>query len=108
MRFEVGTSVESARATVALAGECDLTVRDELTSALLAAVERAPVVMVDLSALTFLDSSGVHCLVTAHHVALERGRRLYVTNAAGVVATVLDITGIGELLSPPVDGNTSA
>jgi anti-anti-sigma factor len=89
---------------VELVGECDLTVRDELASALLAAVDRAEVVFVDLAELTFMDSSGVHGLVTAHQAAVGAGRRLYVVNAGGPVATLMDLTGVGALLSPPADG----
>lgn len=99
--FEVTTSGGADQAVVALAGECDLTVRDELTAVLLAAVDRAPLVLVDLAALTFLDSSGIHALVTAYHAAQDGGRALYAVNATGMVAHVLDLTGVGELLTPP-------
>lgn len=101
--FEVKTSAEPGRVVVALAGECDLAAQDELTSALLAAVTSAKVVIVDLGALDFLDSTGLHGLVTAHHTARQDGNHLYLVNAAGAVANVLDITGIGDLLRPPAD-----
>jgi anti-anti-sigma factor len=103
-QFGTTTSVEAGRVVVALAGECDIAARDELTSVLLAAVGSARIVFVDLAELRFLDSSGVHGLVAGHRAAIERGGRLYVVNAAGVVAAVLDLTGVGELLRPPVDG----
>ena len=99
-RFEVTTSDEPGRVRVTLAGECDLAVSDRLTAALLSAVRQAPVVVVDLAALDFHDSSGVHSLITAHREARERGGRLEVVNPAGSVATVLDLTGVGALLSP--------
>ncbi|HEV7964711.1 MAG TPA: STAS domain-containing protein [Actinoplanes sp.] len=101
--FEVTTSVEPDRVVVALAGECDFAGRDELTSVLLAAVNSATVVFVDLAELRFLDSSGVHALIAGHHAALDRGGRLYVVKAAGVVTRVLELTGVDELLRPPVD-----
>ncbi len=101
--FEVTTSDGPGHVRVALAGDCDLAVSARLTEALLTAVGRAPLVVVDLSALDFLDSSGVHGLVTAHHSAQGRGGRLVVVNPTGTVATVLDITGVGALLSGPVD-----
>lgn len=85
---------------LALAGDCDLAVRDELSAALLAAVGRADTVIVDLAGVEFLDSTGVHGLVAAHHAARGRGGRLYVENPTGAVATVLDLTGVGNLLSP--------
>jgi anti-anti-sigma factor len=88
---------------VALVGECDLAARDKLTSSLLAAVGSAPVVVVDVAALTFLDSTGIHSLVTAHHAARAAGGRLHLVNATGMVANVLDLTGVGELLRPSTD-----
>lgn len=100
-QFDVRTSVGSGRAVVTLAGECDLTVREELTAALLAAVNTSPVVVVDLSAVSFLDSSGIHGLIAAYHAAKRDSRSLYVVNAGGLVAELLDITGVGELLKPP-------
>jgi anti-anti-sigma factor len=104
-RFEATTSDEAGHVRVALAGECDLAVREELTAALLAAVRRAPVVVVDVGELDFLDSSGVHGLIMAYHAALGSGKRLFVVNPRGSVATVLDLTGVTGLLSPP-DGES--
>ncbi|MFC4017737.1 STAS domain-containing protein [Micromonospora sp. GCM10011542] len=101
--FEATTSAAPDRTTVALRGECDLAARDELTDVLTAAVRSAQVVVVDVGGLTFLDSTGLHSLVTAHHAARAEGGRLYVVNAVGAVATVLDITGVGNLLHPPAD-----
>jgi anti-sigma B factor antagonist len=99
-RFGAATSVVGQCAAVALSGECDLAARDECTATLMTAVQTAPTVVVDLAALTFLDSTGVHALVTAHRAAVERGGRLSVVNAAGPVAHVLHITGVAGLLHP--------
>lgn len=102
-RFAATTSDEADRVRVALVGECDLEVREELTATLLAAVHRAPVVVVDVGGLDFLDSSGVHGLVTAHRAAKDSGKKLFVVNPSGPVAVVLDLTGVGALLRPPAD-----
>jgi anti-sigma B factor antagonist len=102
-RFKATMSPESDRLVVSLVGECDLSVRDEMTTALLAAVERSPVVVVDLAGVDFLDSSGLHGLVSGYNAAQEGNRLFYVVNARGVVAQLLELTGIGELLSAPVD-----
>lgn len=106
--FAATTSTEGKRLVVSLAGECDLTVRTQLASVLTEAVNRSPTVVVDLAALAFLDSSGIHELITAHHLALERRRHVYVRNASGIVASMLDLTGIDELLRLPdgEDGST--
>lgn len=99
--FEAKTSSDGECLVVMLSGECDLTVRAELASLLLDAVGRSRTVVVDLGALTFLDSSGIHELIAAHHASRERDGQLSVRNATGVVATVLELTGVGELLGPP-------
>jgi anti-sigma B factor antagonist len=99
--FEAQHIPRADRLLVALTGECDLRSRDEMTATLLAAVTASDKVIVDLAEVRFLDSSGLHALVTAHHAALARAGTLHVVNATGTVATVLEITGVLELLSDP-------
>ncbi|GAB2566960.1 hypothetical protein Aab01nite_45580 [Paractinoplanes abujensis] len=103
MGFEARTDVRAGHVLVTLAGECDLAVRDQLHTILEDAVRSSPLVVVDLGAVDFLDSSGVHGLIVAHHEARARGGRVTVVNPAGAVAAVLDITGVGELLSPTAE-----
>ncbi|MFD0523019.1 STAS domain-containing protein [Paractinoplanes durhamensis] len=93
------TSDGPGHVRVILTGDCDLAVRDQISAALLAAVGRSDTVVVDLAAVEFLDSSGLHGLVAAHRAAVDRGGRLYVENPAGAVAAVLDLTGVAGLLS---------
>ncbi|WP_229075510.1 STAS domain-containing protein [Actinoplanes sp. DH11] len=101
--FEARTSAGPGRITVTLAGECDLAAREHLTAILLDALTRARAVFVDLARLTFMDSSGVHSLITAHHAAKHTGAHIYVVNAAGPVASVLELTGVGALLRAPAE-----
>jgi anti-anti-sigma factor len=105
--FEATTQQEAGHVRVTLAGECDLAVRDELHAVLETAVRTAPLVIVDLGALDFLDSSGVHGLVAAHLEAQSRGGRVALLNPSGAVAAVLDITGVGTLLGSVSDGKTA-
>ncbi|GIF05707.1 STAS domain-containing protein [Actinoplanes siamensis] len=101
--FEARTAAEPGRVTVFLAGDCDLTARDRLTAVLLDAVSRSKAVFVDLAEVGFLDSTGVHALVTAHHAARGQGGRIYVTKAAGAAAAVLELTGLDTLLKAPAE-----
>lgn len=101
--FEARTTAESGRITVTLTGECDLAAREYLTAVLLDAVGRAPAVFVDLAGLTFLDSSGLHSLVTAHHAAKHTGGHVYLVDADGPVAAVLELTGLDTLLRAPAE-----
>jgi anti-sigma B factor antagonist len=101
--FEATTQEGAGHVRVTLTGECDLAVRDELHSVLESAVNAAPLVIVDLGRLDFLDSSGVHGLVVAHLEAQARGGRVALVNPSGSVADVLDITGVGTLLGTVSD-----
>ncbi|MEJ3747582.1 STAS domain-containing protein [Actinomycetes bacterium KLBMP 9797] len=107
-QFEARTSADPGHAVVSLAGECDLSVRESLTSVLLDAVHRAQVVTVDLAGVTFMDSSGLHALMTAHHAAQRTGRRLYVRGATGGVAALLDLTGLRTVLTRPATDTSAA
>ncbi|WP_157411600.1 STAS domain-containing protein [Actinoplanes rectilineatus] len=100
-RFEARTSAEAGRITVALAGECDLSAWEHLTAILLDAVRRERVVRVYMTRLAFIDSSGVHRLDAAHHVAKRSGACVCVVDAAGPVADVLELTGLDTLLVAP-------
>ncbi|MEU4561810.1 STAS domain-containing protein [Actinoplanes sp. NPDC023936] len=99
--FQIRTATHAGRIVVSVAGECDLRHRDEMTTALEAAVRAAPVVAVDLGAVRFLDSSGLHALVSARQAASRRDGVVYVVNATGTVAMVLEMTGVLQLLRPP-------
>jgi anti-sigma B factor antagonist len=101
VRFEAETHTEAGRVVVTLSGECDLDSRERLSAVLHSALDSGPVVVVELADLRFLDSSGVHGLVEGHHHASRHGKRLYVANADGPVAHVLEITGVGDLLRAP-------
>ncbi|BCJ76955.1 hypothetical protein CS0771_64990 [Catellatospora sp. IY07-71] len=100
----VSAAESAGRLVVRLSGECDMSTSGKLATALTAAMESALPIEVDLGELHFLDSSGIHVLVTAHHSAQARRTGLYVTHAAGVVATVLELTGLAALLAPPSQG----
>lgn len=104
-QFKAVTSVGSGHATVSLAGECDLTVQEELTKVLMAAIATSRPVVLDLDQLTFLDSTGVHALVMAHRAARAEGVALRAVNARGVVADLLGLTGVAELLHPSGGGD---
>jgi anti-sigma B factor antagonist len=56
------------------------------------------VLMVDLSKLTFLDSTGLRCVVRADERAREEGRRLVVVKGPEAVQRVFEITRLSERL----------
>jgi anti-sigma B factor antagonist len=80
---------------VALHGELDIVSAYDLAVAL---VEVAgSTVVVDLSGLTFIDSSGISALVMAKNRILADGRgRLLLTNPRGIVRAALEIVGLSS------------
>jgi anti-sigma B factor antagonist len=106
--FEVKTAAGDGRVTVILSGDCDITAREQLTAVLLDAVSHARAVFVDLAGVGFFDSTGVHALVSAHHAARGRDGRLFVVNARGAVASLLNVTGLDGLLRAPAEDHRHA
>jgi anti-sigma B factor antagonist len=91
---------DGGQSVLALSGELDIDSVSGVRSTVQRRLEAGGIELltVDLAGLTFIDSSGLHGLVTAHHAARARNGRVVVVNASGVVADVLDVTGVGELL----------
>jgi anti-sigma B factor antagonist len=99
--FGVEQVVEGDRVSVKVTGDIDLATADKVGEALTEALAKGTAVWVDLSAVTFLDSTGIRALVQAHRKASGQGTNLYVHGAQQWVAKVLEVTGVGPLLAPP-------
>ena len=83
---------------VCVAGEIDMETAPQVTDAVRAAVAAGPrEVQVDMAAVTFLDSSGIHMLLRARREAAECGVALRVVKAHRSVVRVLQITGLLSL-----------
>jgi anti-anti-sigma factor len=87
--------------TVSLSGELDMSAASDVTQALDREIRRSgtEAVRVDLSAVTFLDSSAIGVLVTAQRSAHAAARQFTVTGAHGHVRRVLDVTGVLSVLT---------
>jgi anti-sigma B factor antagonist len=77
-------------------GEIDLYTEPLLREALFAALaqDSAHTVLVDMSAVSFLDSTGINALVKAHHAATGTNRTVRLRNPQPRVTRVLRITGL--------------
>ena len=95
--FSVEVVNANGRAIVSLRGEIDMSCGPALRAALSAARQGSPDVIVDLSGVTFMDSTGLHALIGAYHHAPEGGS-LGVVGPTSAVRRVFDITGLSELL----------
>jgi anti-anti-sigma factor len=85
--------------TLALSGEFDLAGIERFEAALVPAESEAPeVIVVDLTGLVFMDSSGLRALVLADRRARKAGRRLAIVPGATPVRRVFEITQLDEEL----------
>jgi anti-anti-sigma factor len=105
--LEVRTEDRDGLVHVALMGELDLSTVAKVQEAL-RKIEAAspPTLVVDLSKLTFLDSTGLRCIVTADERAREEGRRVVIVRGPDPVQRVFAITRLEERLEMVDDAAT--
>lgn len=84
-----------------LTGEIDMEVEADMTAWLREVMSQHPGrdVVVDLAGVSFVDSSGIACLMIAYRQAAAGGVSLTVTGAQGPVLMVLKVTGVLGVLS---------
>jgi anti-sigma B factor antagonist len=89
------------RTTLRLYGELDLKTVDELTNLLRESITNTEGanVAVDLSEVTFIDTTTISALIRAYKQAAQARQTLSVTGATGLVRRVLAVTGVLQLLT---------
>jgi anti-sigma B factor antagonist len=95
---------------VEASGEIDIISSPPLREALLSAVASAELVVLDLSGVTFLGSSGLAVLVELRDNARQSGRELRLACTTRIVLRALEATGLRELfvIAPDVDAALNA
>jgi anti-sigma B factor antagonist len=97
--LRISVTAGTAHTLVALAGECDLStgrrLRDVLTSEVSRGAQR---LIVDLSSLTFMDSTALQVLVGIRALLAVRGGTLMLVAPQPVVARILELTGTDQLI----------
>jgi anti-anti-sigma factor len=90
---------------VSVVGEVDLATVPALRDRLLTVVhEQAPAALVvDLAGVTFLDCAGIGTLVAAHNAAIRAGGQVRVSDPHPTVRRLLDLTGLLDVLTDPID-----
>jgi anti-sigma B factor antagonist len=94
-------SDERGAVRLSLSGELDLAVADRLRSRLQQLARAHPTVILDLSDLQFIDSTGLHVLITNLNQATHNGWQLRIDpNLTSPVRRVVEIVGIDHILWP--------
>ena len=97
--LDVSSEDRNGLVHVALAGELDLSTVAKVQEELRRVEANAPAtVVVDLSKLTFLDSTGLRCIVTADERARAEGRRIVIVRGPDAVQRVFTITRLDDRL----------
>ncbi len=97
--FEADLDVIDGRIVIAFRGEFDMTAKDAAAAALAAGLAAdAESVLVDLRDVSFMDSTGVSCLMRAKQIADTLGMPIALQNGSGPSRRVLELTGLDEKL----------
>jgi anti-sigma B factor antagonist len=98
--LSIRRSEEGRGVVLALEGELDAITAPSLAEQLDAlAAEACPLLLLELSGLTFVDSAGVSVLVKAKHEAEANGRRLTLRSPTEQVRQVFSVVGLADWLS---------
>ena len=100
MNFTCSVSCVDDGATITPCGELDLQATGEFRKALRAAAtgEAITTVVVDLSSVTFIDTTALGVLVAARAAAQRHGATFAVTNPGPMVTMVLTVSGLFDTL----------
>ena len=85
--------------TLALMGELDLSSAPTLRACLEQLDPGVEEIVVDLTDVSFMDSTGLALLVSTEHTLTTRGGRLTVRRPSGAVRRVLMVSGVDQLVS---------
>jgi anti-anti-sigma factor len=99
LNFDLETETEGSSALIRIRGDLDLQVVEQVTDALTRIESEEPeLLVIDLSRLTFMDSSGMGTVAAAHIRALEAGRRFAIVRPPAGVRQAFDRTGLNEVI----------
>jgi len=82
---------------IRLRGEVDLSWSQQVRQAVLAALERHPAVGVELSEVSYIDSSGIAALVEGFQSARARGGRFALVAISDAVRAVLELARLDRV-----------
>ncbi len=99
-------SERSQGPTLVIDGEIDLAVKGELDAQLAALVAVAHgSTLVDLSGVTFMDSTGTHALLETAAAARAAGAPLVLVAVSAPCRRVLELSGVWDALREPASGS---
>jgi anti-sigma B factor antagonist len=93
------TGVRGRRAVLGAGGTLDMSTAGELRTVARGLWDEVDELVLDLSALEFVDSSGLSALLEVRHATAAAGTRLRVITQDGPVRSAIELTGLSDLLA---------
>ena len=95
--LQIDVSRVDGHAVLVIRGEIDLSTAPAFGAAMQQALLDAPMVVLDLGGVTFMDSSGLNVLVSAARPG-SRSDAVLIRNAPVTIRRLLSITGLDEVI----------
>ena len=100
MQLEIERSDQPGWVILNPTGEIDLATVGKLEDALAASMNTGGMdIAVDLTGVTFMDSTGLRALLAASQQLTDSGQRMALIVSGGPVDRLLDISGVGQTLA---------
>jgi anti-sigma B factor antagonist len=92
-------TIISTAGGISVAGEIDASTVHALAQVLMPYPEGVAEFKVDMSAVEFIDSSGLRVLIQAHQQGEANGQRLVIENPSPIVSRLFEVSGLTELFN---------
>ena len=100
LNFDVESRVEDDRTIVSVRGDFDLQVAERVVAELeKVEASEPPLLVIDLSRLSFMDSSGMGVIAAAQARAVEGGRRLVLVRPPYSVRRAFELSGFEDVVT---------
>jgi anti-sigma B factor antagonist len=100
----IRVELQETRTVIVFVGEVDAALRAEASASMGTALVTGLPVVIDSSALTFIDSSGLAFVLQLHLAASEAGIPVTLRDPRRVLRDVLEVVGLGaDLAEEPAD-----
>ena len=100
---EFDEQIRGAVCALSVSGEIDMASADAFLHRLLGCLDRFDSLEVDLSGVTFMDSSGLSALLRMNKAAAATGKRAVLVELSPITSRLLQVSGLEEVfvVEPP-------
>jgi anti-anti-sigma factor len=96
--FAVAVRRHQQALVVTPSGELDLATVDDLDAVIADAIDDAQHLVLDLSELEFIDTSGLRCILSQQAESERRGRRFTLVAGSPEIQRLFDVAGVADRL----------